>query len=348
LSPEPEDARRQRLLSVRRPRNSPAAPSNGVSVPVEPQPPLAERPIAYAIPEAVDEQSLLRNPYVLAGLAVGTAIVLAVMFVIVSGGGGSGRRSSPYDENAVGIGGGTQEAGRGIQAKTIAAAAVREGPSTDYMEIAPMRSGQTVDVIGRNADSSWYQIYYPPQSQLKGWLPATALRLPSGSGEALAVVAVTPISRPTVAVPTLPPPPPETPTATAVATPTPEPGPDVALAFAGICQAGVPLVVGIRNAGPAPIVNRQVRVTIASATGVQGVADSTVSLEPGTVVNLSTSQVVAPPRAFARVDLLGIPTDVNVVNNSAECAVQGAPVLPLVTPGIPQFPTPVPTRRIGP
>jgi len=308
LSPDPEDPGHDRRLHRTR-QTLPTGFSDDD---------LSFDPLAYAGQQELD-QSLLRNPYVLAGLAVAASIFLAVLVVIIFG--GSGGESGPVDgpRNNVLIDPLTPPPGRGIAAKSISPATVREGPAAEFVEIAPLRSGQEVEVIGRNQQTSWYQIYYPVGSQLKGWVVASALKLPDGSNDKLEIVIATPIPRPTVALPSPTPEPATTATPTIAASPTPAGGPDLTLVISG-CQAGQFMVVTLRNAGPVAVTNRQVRVTIATGAGVQGVADSVISLEAGASASLTTNQIVQPALMIARIDLIGAPPDSNPGNNSAQCS----------------------------
>jgi hypothetical protein len=110
--------------------------------------------------------------------------------------------------------------------------------------------------------------------------------------------------------------------------PSPAAAIDLALST-GSCQAGTALVVNVVNVGQAPVVNRQVRITVASISGVVGVADSVVSLPPGASVPLSTNQTVQPAPMIARLDLIGAPLDSNAANNVAQCV----PSITLPIPG---------------
>lgn len=305
---------------------------------------LGPRPgYARAQPGASD---LLRNPYVLAGLAVLGAIVLAVAFVFVFGGGPSGAGFDPGGANNPPGGALTPSAGRGIMARSIITASVREGPSIEYSEVGLLRSGQDVEVAGRNADASWFQIFFPRNSQFRGWVPASALRLPDGALDSLQVAAATPISRPTVVIPTAPPQPTATPAPEHTATPTPAPatGPDLAVSVQNsVCQPGAPLVLTLRNATGAPIENRNIRLTIAVAGTVVGSGTTVVDLPAGATTTINTGVAIQAPRTAAIVELLGSPPDPNPANNSAECVVQGAatptPPVPTATPVMP-LPTP--------
>jgi hypothetical protein len=229
-------------------------------------------------------------------------------------------------------------------AKTIAASTVREGPGTDFAQIAPLPTGQDVEIAGRNGDSSWFQISYPQGSQLKGWIPGTAVRLSNESIQQLAIVANTPVPRQTVVRPT------EQPAAPAVTpSPTPQPSPtgtptpqgggiDIAVAFANpTCPAGAPLQVSIRNAGTAPL-QRSAQVTISNAGGVVSTQAFSVDLPPGGVMTLLTGVAAQAPRMTAQIQLLPAPNqppDGNPGNNAAECTSSGGvpvTVIPFATP----------------
>ncbi|HLF72135.1 MAG TPA: SH3 domain-containing protein, partial [Dehalococcoidia bacterium] len=263
---------------------------------------------------------LMRNPYVLAGLAVAAAIVLAVLVVILSGGGGGGGGG---DDNGVIIDPLTPGAGRGVAGKSIATSTVREGPNADYAELGTLRSGQDVEVIGRNADRSWYQIYYPPKSLLPGWVPASALKL-SNENANLPIASVTPISRPTVVQPTLPPEATETaspsPTATVPTSP-----PDIELAIvSGSCKVGQEIAVLVGNKGQGAITNRQIVLTV-SGGGTTGTSTETITLQPGQSASLSTNTEIKNSTAVTvSAALLGDPKETVTANNVKVCNPTGA------------------------
>ncbi len=76
---------------------------------------------------------------------------------------------------------------------------VRTGPGTNYPIAGPGPAGEESPIIGRNADSSWVQVEYPPSNDNTGWVYADLVKI-SGSVEQISVVNVAP------------PPPPPTPT----------------------------------------------------------------------------------------------------------------------------------------
>jgi hypothetical protein len=257
---------------------------------------------------------MIRNPYVLAGLAVAGAIVLAIIFVILtssSGGGGN------FDDITGGGNNGTPGALRGIVTRSIATSTVREGPSTEYTEIGTLRSGQDVEVVGRNNETTWFLIYFPPRSQLKGWVPASALRVPDNAGT-LAVVSATPISRPTEEPPT--PPPEPTATATPEGTATPQGGAvDIAVEI-GSCVRNQQLSLIVRNVGGAPINNRVVVVTTPGGSETR-----TLSLPTGAAATIPTNTVVQGNAPItASVTFREAPGDTNPANNAATCTPSGA------------------------
>jgi hypothetical protein len=288
--------------------------------------------------EPEPEQAMLRNPYVLAGTAVAGAIVLAVLVVIFFGGGSSGAGGG--DGSSQGgslVNPLTPQRGSGVRSRSIATATVREGPSAEYLEIGTLRSGQDIDVIGRNAEATWFQILFPPRSSLKGWVPASALRIPEGSVDGIPVVLATPIARPTIAIPTSTPEPPPLPTNTSVpttptptaaaVTPTPSAAPDLsASAVGGSCNLGARLTINVRNNGPPTITNRPIAILVQTADGVQRafVNTSPLTLAPGQSVDIDTTYVVAE-RVVAAVDPLGTLGDPNVGNNRVDCVVGPAP-----------------------
>ena len=302
----------------------------------------------------------LRNPYILAGLAVGAAIVLAVMVVVLFGGSGDSSPSGDSQDPSLIVdpltpqpGGNNNTSGRGIMAKTIAASTVREGPGTDFAQIAPLPTGQDVEVAGRNGDSSWFQIYYPQGSQLKGWVPGTALRLSPENVASLAVVVSTPVPRVTVARPTEQPSAPAvtpspTPQTTPTGTPTPQGGGvDIAVAFQNpTCLPGSSLSVVIRNAGTAAL-TRSAQVVISNASGVVSSQSFGVDLPPGSAMTLLTGVAAQAPRMTAQITLLPAanqPPDGNASNNTAECTSGAAAPPPGATPIVPaSTPRPLPT-----
>ena len=329
-TPSPDEGDRLDLETLRDARTA-----EGLDAPL----PRDDYAVEYGYEYDYEQESEggLRNPYILAGLAIGAAVILAVMVVVLFGGssdagpGGDSNDPSlvvdPLTPQPGSIG-----SGRGIVAKTIAASTVREGPGTDFAQIAPLPTGQDVEVAGRNGDSTWFQIFYPQGSQLRGWVPGTALRLSTENIASLAVVSSTPVPRQTVVPPTEQPSAPAvtpsvTPTASPTGTATPQGGGvDIAVAFQNpTCIPGSSLSVVIRNAGTAAL-QRSAQVVVSSAAGVVSTQSFGVDLPPGSAMTLLTGVAAQAPRMTAQITLLPAanqPPDSNAGNNTAECTTGG-------------------------
>lgn len=272
--------------------------------------------------EAPADESLLRNPYVLAGLAVAVAIFLAAVVVIVFGGSGGGNGDSGLIISPL-----TPES-RGFAAKSIATATVRDGPGTEYAGIGTLRSGLDVEVVGRDEEAGWFKIYFPIGSALSGWVPNSALGVPDESLAQIPVVAVTPIPRPTVPQATLPP------EATATETPTPTAtgaagAIDLALrVLNNNCRVGADLIVVVTNAGQAKIEARVAVITVATSAGIKATKQQAIALDPGASINVPTDVEIEAPRTSAKLDLLGTPPEGNLNNNTADCVAGGPTAVP--------------------
>ena len=294
----------------------------GLPPPVIEPPPLAgrtvtRRPVAPPPPyEEHDdyddaEYSMLRNPYVLAALAVAGAIMLAVVFVIAfsSNDSGIGSAGSVNSRTPTPLPGDLP----GVQAEVIAIAAIREGPGLEFFELGLLRNGQDVTVVGRNDDASWYQIIFAG-ADLKGWVPDSALRLPDGAEEQIEEVVFSPIPKPSVEQPT--PTPPVSPTEEALGPP------DVSLEVLGnICPTSGVLNVAMRNVGDVDITDRQVVVTISTPDGVLSEQTLSITLGVGQIVPINTGLEVEPPRTTVAVVFVSAPQDVDPSNNVVTCVV---------------------------
>lgn len=284
------------------------------------RPAVARRPVApppvYEEYDDYDEAeySMLRNPYILAALAVAGAIILAVAFVIVfseggdSPGSGAGNIVSPTLTPAPGE-------LPGVQAKVIAIAAIREGPGLEFFELGLLRTGQQVSVVGRNDDSSWYQIIFAG-TELKGWVPDSALRVPEGADALIETVVFTPIPKPSVEQPT--PTPPVTPTEEALGPP------DISVEVLGnVCPASGPINLAIRNVGDVGMTSRQIILTISTAAGVINEQTLSLTLGVGQIVPINTGVEVEPPRTTVAIVFASAPQDLDPSNNVVTCVVAG-------------------------
>jgi hypothetical protein len=83
--------------------------------------------------------------------------------------------------------------------RTTAVAGVHMGPSHDFGVLGTLGKGQALDVIGRNASSTWLAITFPPGSNAIGWVEVGAV---GGLGDLalLAVLLATPVPRVTPVV----------------------------------------------------------------------------------------------------------------------------------------------------
>ncbi len=276
--------------------------------PVAP-PPVYDEYDDYGEPE----YSMLRNPYVLAALAVAGAIILAVAFVIIfsEGSNSPGVGSSVISKTP------TPQPGElpGVQAKVIAIAAIREGPGLDFFEIGLLNRGQDVSVVGRTEDSSWYQIVFAGTA-LKGWVPDSALRLPDGSDGLIETVVFTPIPKPSVEQPT--------PTPSAVPTQEATEPPDISVEVLGnVCPVSGPINIALRNVGDVDLESRQVVLTVSTPDGVISEQTLSVTLGVGQIVPVNTGVEVQAPRTVVALVFLNEPQDIDPSNNVVTCVVSG-------------------------
>jgi uncharacterized protein YraI len=288
--------------------------------------------------EEAGDTSLLRNPYVLAALAVAGAIVLAVIVVVLFGKGGSAGGAEPTPATAT-----AAPPGIGVLAELTAGTAVRQGPGTEFPELGILPAGRKVNVVGRNQSSTWFQILFPPESQGRGWVSATNLRLPEGAVSQIEIVSGTPTDRPTAPPPTstpAPTQPPPTETQPPAATAVPRQV-DISLSTEGSCDAGKEMAVNIRNIGSSDLEPRLVRVVISTPTGTLADRTFTLALGAGQSVVYNTGQQVQAPRTTVTASFVDDPQDRNPANNVATCVVAGgATVVP--PPIVTNTPTPLP------
>jgi hypothetical protein len=258
---------------------------------------------------------LLHNPYVLAAIAVFGAIVMAVVVVMAAGGGSGGNGGVPAavaTENPL-----TPQAS-GVVVETIAAATVREGPG-EGGELGSIPRGQKVTVTGRDADAKWFQIVFPQNSTLRGWLPASALKVGNLNIDGIALASVTPITRATVAIPTQPviiat----ERPTSTPEVTATSETGPDVAITIS--CTPGSAVSVTVRNVGTSAV-QQAATIAVQVDDGETSTSQVQLNLQPNSSVTVPTAQDVTSGTTMVVLTLAG---DIDTDDNAASCTVQGS------------------------
>jgi hypothetical protein len=145
---------------------------------------------------------------------------------------------------------------------------VRTGPGTNYSRVGALAAGTSVEIIGRTANSAWWQIPYADAPEGKAWISA-------GYGTASNTEGVPVVEAPPA--PTSAPPPPEAAATTAPpAAPSPE-FPYSPLAWEGQWNAGLAQIRGhIRDAAGNPL----------SGVFVQAKCGSTVLASNPSGVNL--------------------------------------------------------------
>jgi hypothetical protein len=75
---------------------------------------------------------------------------------------------------------------------------VRKGPGTNYPAIGQLKQNDVVEIVGKNADSSWLQIVYPTDTIGRGWISASYAQV-RGSPAFIPVVETSPLPTPTPA-----------------------------------------------------------------------------------------------------------------------------------------------------
>jgi hypothetical protein len=75
---------------------------------------------------------------------------------------------------------------------------VRRGPGTNYPAIGQLQQNDAVEIVGKNADSSWLQIVYPTGTIGRGWISISYAQV-RGSLASIPVVGTPPPPTPTPA-----------------------------------------------------------------------------------------------------------------------------------------------------
>jgi hypothetical protein len=162
------------------------------------------------LPGPETRAAVLKHPFVLAGFAVVVLLgVMALTLVIVgSFRGGSGTGAPTVAVQAVtattitpGPLAKTAAAG-GVIGTTNKVAAVRQAPGARTPVLGTLDTGNEVVIDGRSADTKWYRIIFPPDSELHGWISADLLDI-VGDPSTLVVATAEPV--PFVDLPTEPP-----------------------------------------------------------------------------------------------------------------------------------------------
>lgn len=171
--------------------------TNATQPPGDPEPPNPMvLPGGIELPEWL---AFLRNRAILGGLGLVVVLLLATIVLVALGGGDDGLEELSAAGVETPVAKSTVASGQGLTGNVIVTATMRIGPATTYAILGTIPSGALVSVIGRNANSSWLQVIYPPGSQLKGWVPAKVIEV-TGDTSKLAVAG--PGEGPSVPVPT--------------------------------------------------------------------------------------------------------------------------------------------------
>jgi len=107
------------------------------------------------------------------------------------------------------------------QLTSLVALNVRRGPGTIYEVVGKLAEGQSTKVLGKNAEGTWWQIVYPPDSTSSAWVSAEAQYTSVNNDNVVEIAQVPPSPTPTTTPsPTNTPPlvPTEVPTTTSGAT----------------------------------------------------------------------------------------------------------------------------------
>jgi len=135
------------------------------------------------LPGPETRAAVFKHPFFLAGLAVVVLLGLmaAALVVVDSVRGGSGGGAPTVAVQAVttttrtpGPLAKTAAAG-GVSGTTNKIAAVRQAPGARTPVLGTLDSGNDVAIDGRSADTKWYRIIFPPDSELHGWVSADLL-----------------------------------------------------------------------------------------------------------------------------------------------------------------------------
>jgi uncharacterized protein YraI len=173
-----------------------------------PPPPELEAPHTAAPPQGPpeggglvgDAAALLRNRFILFGLGVLVVLLLLTIVLVVVGGGDDDNPPSVVVPTTPGATDATQARPLvGLPGTLLSSATVRNGPGLTYSTLGLIPEGALVPVIGRNEDSTWLQVLYPPNSQLRGWVIASQIDV---DGDIQTLVLAGPGAGPQVPLPT--------------------------------------------------------------------------------------------------------------------------------------------------
>ena len=207
------------------------------------------------------------------------------------------------------------------------------GPGLAFAVVGTVQRGEPVEVVGRDSDSTWVAIRFPPNSSARGWLAADALDGLTNV-ERFAVLVPTPLPRSLSTTtpnnssgfpgsggtqtffPTVTPTPFATST-TPTRTPTPSGPPDLVVTSASLLPDGrVAVVIGNRGAGDATGQPIFINVRDLTLRGEQIIGQSTLRSGATFVVQTSSFRVDRELSVQVTVDPSGSIQDSDRGNNT--------------------------------
>jgi hypothetical protein len=228
--------------------------------------------------------------------------------------------------------------------KSKAALDVRLGPGTGFAVVGSLAKGESVEVIGRDNDSLWLAIRFPPGSAAQGWIPVASVDTVPDL-QKLTVALPTPLPR---TVSTFPPfqaitngednggstVAGATRTPNPGGTPSPVPGPvDLVITRVGL-TSDRHVAVTVTNRGPGDLVGFTVFVQVRDLGVRSEVMSAPIpSLRIGQTLTLQTSTftISGEETIQAIVDPFGSVPEADKTNNSTQ-VVLAAPVTATPTP----------------
>jgi SH3 domain-containing protein/CARDB protein len=228
--------------------------------------------------------------------------------------------------------------------KSKAALDVRLGPGSGFAVVGLLAKGESVEVIGRDNDSQWLAIRFPPGSAGQGWIPVSGVDTAPELSR-LAVALPTPLPR---TISTFPPGAnianDEAGTGASVVgtrtpnpasgTPTPVPGPvDLVVTKVGLTPDRH-VSVTVSNRGPGDLVGFTVFVQVRDLGARSEVISAPIgSLRIGQTLTLQTStfQISGEETIQAIVDPFSSVPDVDRTNNTMQVVLAAPPTPPTPT-----------------
>ena len=315
------------------------------------------------LPGPETRAAILKHPVVLAGFAVVVLLGLTASVLVVvdsaRGGGSDGPAVSvtPLTTATVGPTAKTASA-TGVTGTTNKVTTVRSAPGSRLPALGTIDQGEDLVIDGRTTDAKWYRVIFPPNSELHGWIDATAVDVVGNPATLVVTTAEPPVvvQLPTASASDLtaiaarrtP-----TPDTSPAATMTPASGdlPDLVIGTTPTLSNGK-LFVTVVNQGKGDATGDLV-VAVFNADATKLLAGATrpaFTLRAGRSIDISTGfEVTASVTLLLIVDPNGAIAETDDTNNRATVAIAtGNPdtsetQLPFQTPATETPPTPVDT-----